>query len=105
MTPLDLVTLSRVTDVTSGSSTVKIGLIDGPVALDHPELDGRRIRELPAAAMARASSPTALLACTARLSQGYWQERDRRHRRFVRICRFSFDRSLPNRRPRTGPCR
>jgi subtilisin family serine protease len=32
---------------TSGSPEVKIGLIDGPVAINHPDLAGEHIREIP----------------------------------------------------------
>src|SRR5215471_7080095 len=43
---------------TSGRPEIAIGLIDGPVALDHPDLAGENIREVPgklAAACADAS--------------------------------------------------
>ena len=38
MTPLDLVMLTPLISRTGGRTEVKIGLIDGPVSLDHPEL-------------------------------------------------------------------
>jgi subtilisin family serine protease len=47
MTPLDLVILSPLIDRTSGRSDVKIGLIDGPVAMNHPELASEHVREIP----------------------------------------------------------
>jgi subtilisin family serine protease len=62
MTPLDLVTLSRMLDFTSGSSAVRIGLVDGPVTLTHPVLETRHIRELPGGngACIRLDSPACL---------------------------------------------
>ena len=36
MTPIDLVRLTALRDRTSGSPDVVVGLIDGPVAVDHP---------------------------------------------------------------------
>jgi subtilisin family serine protease len=47
MTPLDLVRLTPLMDRTSGSADVTIGLIDGPVAMNHPELASLQIREIP----------------------------------------------------------
>jgi subtilisin family serine protease len=47
MTPLDLVRLSPLMEVTSGRPEVTVGLIDGPVAIHHPDLAGENIRELP----------------------------------------------------------
>ena len=41
MTPLDLVKLTPLLGRTSGKPHVKIGLIDGPVAMNHPELAQR----------------------------------------------------------------
>ena len=38
MNPLDLVKLSQLMQLTSGKPEVVIGLIDGPVAVDHPDL-------------------------------------------------------------------
>lgn len=46
MTPLDLVGLTPLMNRTSGRPEVIIGLIDGPVAMNHPELAGRHIREI-----------------------------------------------------------
>ena len=51
---LDLVTLSPLMKLTSGKPKIKIGLIDGPVTTNHPELASANIREI-------ASSPA---ACT-----------------------------------------
>ena len=47
MTPLDLVRLTPLMDRTSGRPDVTIGLIDGPVAMNHPELASQHIREIP----------------------------------------------------------
>lgn len=47
MAPLDLVRLTPLIDRTGGNPDVAIGLIDGPVALDHPQFAGQHIRELP----------------------------------------------------------
>jgi hypothetical protein len=47
MTPLDLVRLTPLMDRTNGRPDVTIGLIDGPVAMNHPELASQHIREIP----------------------------------------------------------
>ena len=55
---LDLVGLPPLMARTSGRPEISIGLIDGPVALDHPDLAAENIREVPgklAAACADAS--------------------------------------------------
>lgn len=44
---LDLVGLSPLMARTSGRPEIAIGLIDGPVALDHPDLAAENIREVP----------------------------------------------------------
>jgi subtilisin family serine protease len=44
---LDLVRLTKLMELTRGSSQVSVGLIDGPVARDHADLAGSLIRELP----------------------------------------------------------
>ena len=46
MTPLDLVELTPLINRTSGRADVTIGLIDGPIAMDHPELATDHIRKL-----------------------------------------------------------
>jgi subtilisin family serine protease len=43
----DLVGLSQLMARTSGRPEIPIGLIDGPVALDHPDLAAENIREVP----------------------------------------------------------
>lgn len=44
---LEMVGLTPLIQRTSGRPEVIVGLIDGPVALDHPDLAGQRIREIP----------------------------------------------------------
>ena len=46
MEPLDLVKLTALMARTSGSPEVKIGLIDGPVAAQHPDLASEHFREI-----------------------------------------------------------
>lgn len=46
MNPLDLVNLTALMNRTSGSTEVKIGLIDGPVVTKHPFLAGPNLREI-----------------------------------------------------------
>ena len=63
MTPLDLVRLTPLIDRTSGRPEVTIGLIDGPVVMDHPELANQHIREIPgngSAACTQANSTACL---------------------------------------------
>ena len=47
MDPLELVKLTALMERTSGSPEVKIGLIDGPVVTQHPDLAGGHLREIP----------------------------------------------------------
>jgi subtilisin family serine protease len=47
MTPLELTHLPALMELTHGRADVTIGLIDGPVAMAHPDLAGARIREVP----------------------------------------------------------
>ena len=47
--PLALVKLRALMDRTSGRPEVKIGVIDGPVLMRHPDLTGGRLREIPGA--------------------------------------------------------
>jgi subtilisin family serine protease len=59
MGPLDLVNLTRLMERTSGRAEIKVGLIDGPVAMDHPDLFRQNIHALPGklgGACSRASS-------------------------------------------------
>ncbi|MBH5333343.1 S8 family serine peptidase [Streptomyces pactum] len=46
MTPLDLVGLTPLMRRTAGRAEVAVGLIDGGVALDHPDLAGHPVRRL-----------------------------------------------------------
>jgi len=46
MSPLDLVKLTVLMERTSGSPDVKIGLIDGPVVTQHPDLVSEHLREI-----------------------------------------------------------
>jgi hypothetical protein len=47
MGPLDLVQLSGLMDRTSGRTEISVGMIDGPVLLNHPELSSEHVREVP----------------------------------------------------------
>ena len=47
MNPLELVKLIELMERTSGSPDVTIGLIDGPVVTQHPDLAGEHLREIP----------------------------------------------------------
>jgi len=47
MYPLDMVGLTPLMARTSGRPEISVGLIDGPVTLDHPDLNEQRIREIP----------------------------------------------------------
>jgi len=62
MTPLDMVRLTPLIDRTSGSPDMTIGLIDGPVALDHPDLASGNIREI-TGRINSACTQTSSLAC------------------------------------------
>jgi hypothetical protein len=44
MTPLELVRLSPLIAQTAGRPEVLVGLIDGPVRIDHPDLETENIR-------------------------------------------------------------
>ena len=46
MRPLELVKLDRLMDRSSGRSEIVVGLIDGPVKIDHPGLAGGNVREI-----------------------------------------------------------
>ncbi len=47
MDPLELVKLTALMERTSGIPEIKIGLIDGPVVTQHPDLAGEHLREIP----------------------------------------------------------
>jgi subtilisin family serine protease len=63
MTPLEMVGLEPLMKRTSGRPELAIALIDGPVAADHPDLAGQKIREItrtaPAGCMSRSSAACA----------------------------------------------
>jgi len=44
---LHLVRLAPLMEQTRGTPEIKIGLIDGPVVIDHPDLESENIREVP----------------------------------------------------------
>ncbi len=44
---LGLVKLTPLIELTSGRPEILIGLVDGPVVIDHPELAGENVREIP----------------------------------------------------------
>lgn len=46
MNPLELIKLTTVMEQSSGNPEVMIGLIDGPVLTKHPELAGKKLREI-----------------------------------------------------------
>ena len=46
MNPLEVINLTSVMKLTSGRPEIVIGLIDGPVAMGHPDLAGAGIREI-----------------------------------------------------------
>jgi hypothetical protein len=60
--PLRLVGLTRLFSLTEGASSVAIGLVDGPVALDHPNLSSTNIHELSGNSDGRRSDVTCV-AC------------------------------------------
>ena len=47
MSPLGLVKLTQLMELTRGRSEVIVGLVDGPVAMDHPDLAHENIRGIP----------------------------------------------------------
>jgi subtilisin family serine protease len=47
MRSLELCHLTPLMELTAGRPEVLVGLVDGPVALDHPELAGASVREIP----------------------------------------------------------
>src|SRR5438105_15909758 len=47
MNHLDLVKLTALMERTSGRPEIMLGLLDGPVAIHHPDLQSAHIREIP----------------------------------------------------------
>jgi subtilisin family serine protease len=62
MGPLDLVNLPPLMARTTGRAEIKIGLIDGPVALDHPDLAAQNIHQVPGKSSSACSTASSL-AC------------------------------------------
>ncbi len=62
MTPLDLVKLPRLMELSAGRSDILVGVIDGPVAVGHADLVGENIHEVPGstAACTQATSEACL---------------------------------------------
>jgi subtilisin family serine protease len=63
MGPLDLIKLTALMERSSGSPEVAIGLIDGPVVTQHPDLASEHLREIPGnngATCTQATSPACL---------------------------------------------
>jgi subtilisin family serine protease len=63
MDPLGMVKLTTLMERTSGSPEVKIGLIDGPVVIQHPDLAREHLQEIPgrhSSACAQAESTACL---------------------------------------------
>lgn len=58
--PLKLVGLNQLMDLTQGIPSVRIGLVDGPVALDHPNLRSARVVEVPSVANGRCFDVTSV---------------------------------------------
>jgi subtilisin family serine protease len=59
---LDLVRLSPLMELTSGIPGIMVGLIDGPVATEHPELNADNLKEIPPKSTASCSDVTSV-AC------------------------------------------
>jgi subtilisin family serine protease len=47
MSPLEVTKLTPLMQRTSGRAEIAIGLIDGPVVIDHPDLASNNVREIP----------------------------------------------------------
>jgi subtilisin family serine protease len=47
MQPLELVKLIPLMNITNGKPEIIVGLIDGPVAIDHPDLESKNIHAIP----------------------------------------------------------
>src|SRR6185503_20852136 len=61
LTPLELVKLTGLMDRTAGNPEVMIGLIDGPVFVQHPDLASQRLGEI--SAKNRGCAQTDSVAC------------------------------------------
>lgn len=63
MNPLDLAGLTALMDHTQGRPEIVIGLIDGPVILDHPDFAAGRIRTVPGGRVGSACARNDSAAC------------------------------------------
>ena len=63
MSPIELVRLSALMERSQGRPEIAVALVDGPVALDHPDLAGTAMRELPGKTKGACSLADSL-ACT-----------------------------------------
>ena len=62
MNHLDLVKLTALMERTSGQPEMMVGLLDGPVATNHPDLESEHIREIPGS-IRGACTQTKSVAC------------------------------------------
>ena len=70
--PLDLVNLGPLMELSSGRPETVIGLIDGPVAVNHPDLQSDRIQVIPGRLAGTCDAAAALPACTEPSSPASW---------------------------------
>jgi hypothetical protein len=63
MDPLDLVGLTPLMELSSGSSEVVLALMDGPVTMSHPDLAGGSAREAPGSKLRGSCAQTSSAAC------------------------------------------
>lgn len=59
--PLNLVRLTALMEITTGRPEIKVGLIDGPIVKNHPDLAGENIHEVPG--KSGACAQTSSVAC------------------------------------------
>ena len=71
---LDLVNLTPLMELTSGTPEIVIGLVDGPVVIGHPDLAGESVREIPG----RIGGTKVAIACPNRPPVGVPCRRPRR---------------------------
>ena len=70
MSPLELAGLTALMERTWGRPEVVVGLVDGPIAMNHPDLTGDTIREVPGK-MSGSCTQTNSAAC---LHGTFWRE-------------------------------
>src|SRR5215204_3170414 len=63
MNPLDLVGLTPLMELSSGRSEVALALMDGPVAVNHPDLTAENVRETPGSKLRGSCAQTGSAAC------------------------------------------